>query len=246
MFFALLIFPLLGFSQSLETIIQKGHELAVVSVAVSPDSNYVATGSKDKSIKLWDRSTGREIRSFLGHEATVTSIEFTADGKYLISGGNDRAIRIWDVHSGNEVYHIATDDIVTDIAVDPKMKFFVVAGYGDSGYGDSATVYDLRSRKIMKKIPASADKGLGSGVDIAISPNGSWVGFGEDNRIVNLYDASDWKKVKTFEFGEGYCGSCGTRLAFSPDSKSMYLVANHGFLRKYDLSTFAIDRKSVV
>ena len=242
MFFVLLILPLLGFSQSLETIIQKGHELAVVSVAVSSDSNYVATGSKDKSIKLWDRSTGREIRSFLGHEATVTGIEFTADGKYLVSGGNDRAIRIWDVYSGNEVYHLATDGIVTDIAVDPKMKFFVVAGYNDSGYGDSATVYDLRSRKIVKKIPASADKGLGSGVDIAISPNGSWVGFGEDNRIVNLYDASDWKKVKTFEFGEGFCGGCGTRLAFSPDSKSMYLVANHGFLRKYDLSTFAITK----
>jgi len=242
LFFILLILPLLGFSQSLETIIQKGHELAVVSVAVSSDSNYVATGSKDKSIKLWDRSTGREIRSFLGHEATVTSIEFTADGKYLVSGGNDRAIRIWDVYSGNEVYHLATDGIVTDIAVDPKMKFFVVAGYNDSGYGDSATVYDLRSRKIVKKIPASADKGLGSGVDIAISPNGSWVGFGEDNRIVNLYDASDWKKVKTFEFGEGFCGGCGTRLAFSPDRQSMYLVANHGFLRKYDLSTFAITK----
>ena len=242
LFFVLLIFPFLGISQSLETIIQKGHELAVVCVAVSNDSNYVATGSKDKSIKLWERSTGREIRSFLGHEATVTSIVFTADGKYLISGGNDRAIRIWDVPNGNEIYHIRTSDIVTDIAVDPKMKFFVVAGYGDSGYGDSATVYDLRSRKIIKKIPTSADKGLGSGVDLSISPNGSWVGFGEDNRIVNLYETSEWKKVKTFEFGEGYCGGCGTRVEFSPDSKRMYLVANHGFLRKYDLSTFTITK----
>ncbi len=41
-------------SQStLETIIQKGHELAVVSIAISPDSNYAVTGSKDKSAKLW-------------------------------------------------------------------------------------------------------------------------------------------------------------------------------------------------
>ncbi|MDZ7649414.1 MAG: WD40 repeat domain-containing protein [Cytophagales bacterium] len=42
-------------SQSIETIIQKGHELAVLAVAVSPDSNYVATGSRDKSAKLWER-----------------------------------------------------------------------------------------------------------------------------------------------------------------------------------------------
>src|SRR5688572_14329133 len=95
---------------------------------------------------------------------------------------------------------------------------------------------------MIVKIPTSADKGLGSGVDVAISPNGKFVGFGEDNRVVNLYDASDWKKIKTFAFEEGFCGGCGTRLTFSPDSKSLYLVANHGFLRKYDLSNFAVTK----
>lgn len=233
--FLLIFFPLLSFSQTLETIIQKGHELAVVAVAISADSNYIATGSKDKSAKLWEMSTGREVRSFLGHEATVTSIEFTPDGKYLISGSNDKTIRVWEVYSGKEVYSIITPDIVTDVAIDPKMKFFVV-----SGYGDSATVYDFKSKKVITKIPASPDKGLGSGVDVAISPNGNWIGFGEDNRIVNLYQTSDWKKVKTFEFEEGYCGGCGTRIVFSPDNKSLYLVSNHGPLRKYDLASFKL------
>ncbi|HYI78711.1 MAG TPA: WD40 repeat domain-containing protein, partial [Chryseolinea sp.] len=41
--------PLLSMGQALETVVQKGHELAVVAVAISPDSNYVASGSKDKS-----------------------------------------------------------------------------------------------------------------------------------------------------------------------------------------------------
>lgn len=209
--FILIFFPIVSFSQALETIIQKGHELAVVTVAISADSNYIATGSKDKSAKLWQLSTGREVRSFLGHEATVTSIEFTSDGKYLISGSNDKTIRVWEVSTGKEVYSIVTTDIITDVAIDPKMKFFVVSGYGNSGYGDSTTVYDLKSKQIIIKIPASADKGLGSGVDIAISPNGNWIAFGEDNRTVNLYSTSDWKKVKTFGFEEGYCGGCGTR-----------------------------------
>ncbi len=89
--------PLLALCQSLETVVQKGHELAVVAVAISPDSNYIASGSKDKSAKLWEMSTGREVRSYLGHEATVTSLEFTADGKTLITGSNDKSIRFWDV-----------------------------------------------------------------------------------------------------------------------------------------------------
>lgn len=59
-------------AQSLETVIQKGHELAVTSIAISPDSNFIATGSRDKSAKLWELRTGREVRSFLGHELTVT------------------------------------------------------------------------------------------------------------------------------------------------------------------------------
>ena len=63
-------------SQSIETIIQKGHELAVIAVAISPDSNYVATGSRDKSAKLWQLSSGREVRSFLGHEGSVNSLDF--------------------------------------------------------------------------------------------------------------------------------------------------------------------------
>src|SRR3990170_4992564 len=235
------LFPFFSFSQSqIETVIQKGHELAVVTLAISPDSNYVVTGSRDKSAKLWEMSTGREVRSFLGHEATVTSLEFTSDGKWLISGSNDKSIRFWDIATGKENFVIHTPDIITDIGIDPKLIFFAVAGYGNSGYGDSVTIYDLNSKKEIKKISASADKGLGSGIDVAISPDGKLLALGEDHRTVNLYQTSDWSKVNTFQFEEGYCGGCGTRSAFSPDSKYLYYATNNGPIRKYDLNSFKL------
>src|SRR5688572_10981519 len=234
--------PLLLFGQSLETVVQKGHELAVVTVAISPDSNYIATGSKDKSAKLWETSTGREVRSFLGHQATVTSVEFSSDAKTLVTGSNDKSIRFWEVASGRELYAIQTDDIITDIAIDPLMKFFVVAGYGNSGYGDSITVYDFHTKSELKKIPASPDKGLGSGVDVAISPNGIYLAVGEDNRTANLYNTDDWSIVKTFPFEEGWCGGCGTRVLFGPDSKSLYTATHNGPVRKYALDSFKLVR----
>lgn len=86
----MLCLSLFSKSQSIETIIQKGHELAVIAIAISPDSNYVATGSRDKSAKLWELSTGREVRSFLGHEASVNSLGFSSDGKYLITSRADK------------------------------------------------------------------------------------------------------------------------------------------------------------
>src|SRR5690606_8518818 len=91
-------------AQTLETVIQKGHELAVLSVAVSPDSNFVATGSKDRSAKLWEISTRREVRSFLGHNASVTALDFSPDGSLLATGSNDKAVRVWEVRTGREVY----------------------------------------------------------------------------------------------------------------------------------------------
>ncbi|WP_276367134.1 caspase family protein [Chryseolinea sp. H1M3-3] len=236
----LICFPLLSYSQSLETVIQKGHELAVVTIAISRDSNYVATGSKDKSAKLWEMATGREVRSFLGHEATVTSLQFTPDGKTLITGSNDKSICFWEVLTGKRIYSIQTDDIITDLVIDPLQRFFVVAGYGNSGYGDSITVYDLATRNKIKRISASADKGLGSGVDLAISTDGGLLAVGEDNRTVNLYDTKNWRAINTFQFEEGWCGGCGSRSLFSPDNKNLYIASQHGPVRKYDLSSYTL------
>src|SRR5258708_10001826 len=72
-FFVLIAFSSRSAGQSIETVIQRGHELAVVAVAVSPDSNYVVTGRRDKSAKLWEVSTGREVPSFLCHDFLSTS-----------------------------------------------------------------------------------------------------------------------------------------------------------------------------
>src|SRR5258706_11946054 len=67
-FLVLLAFSFRSAGQSIETVIQRGHELAVVAVAVSPYSNYVVTGSRDKTAQIWEFSTGREVRSFFGHD----------------------------------------------------------------------------------------------------------------------------------------------------------------------------------
>lgn len=224
-------------AQNLETVIQKGHELAVVAVAVSPDSNFVATASKDKSIKLWELSTGREIRTFLGHEMTVSSIAFSSDGKFLLSGSYDKSTRLWDVTNGKALTILASEDVITDVAIDPKLRFFISAGYNRTGEQDSATVYDFKSRKVITKIPVNADEGRGYGVSVNISSDGEYVAFGEDNRVVTLYKTSTWQKHHTIEYKEGWCGGCATMSAFSPDNKSFFSASHNGTLQKYDLGS---------
>jgi len=69
--------------QSIETVIQTGHYAAVTAVAYSPDGKFAATGSADKTIKLWEVATGREIRSYLGNSGDITFLTFNQNGKYL-------------------------------------------------------------------------------------------------------------------------------------------------------------------
>jgi len=235
--FLLLILSVVSYAQSLETVIQKGHELAVVTVAVSPDSNFVATGSKDKSIKLWEINSGREVRSYLGHELTVNNVRFSPDGKLLISGSNDKTVRIWEVSTGKSVAVIQTEDYIFNVAIDPGMKYLVAGGYNDSGYPDSAMVFDFKTRRLLTRININSRS---TGVGISFSNDGKYLGFGEDNRIVNIYESGTWKRTHQFTYEEGWCGGCSTLMTFSPDSKFIYMASHNGPVKKYELASSKI------
>ena len=68
-------------------------------MALSPDGKILASGSSDKTIKLWDVATGREIRTLSGHTHWVNSVAFSPDGKILASGSWDGRILLWDVEA---------------------------------------------------------------------------------------------------------------------------------------------------
>ena len=74
----------------------QGHQSAVSSVAFSPDGKRIVSGSSDKTLRLWDATTGQSIGIPLtGHQAGVTSVAFSPDGKHLVSGSDDTTLRLW-------------------------------------------------------------------------------------------------------------------------------------------------------
>src|SRR5258708_32378236 len=73
----------------------KGHTLALASVDYSPHGRYLATGSYDRTAKIWDAATGTEVATLHVHPGTVEALRFSPHGKIPASGSQYRTERFW-------------------------------------------------------------------------------------------------------------------------------------------------------
>lgn len=77
-----------------------GHTDNVLSVAFSPDGKFLASGGKDRQVRIWELLTGTTVRILQGHHDKVHSVVFGPQGKRLISGSEDNTVKLWDSTSG--------------------------------------------------------------------------------------------------------------------------------------------------
>ena len=73
----------------------EGHLGEVLSVSYSPDGTKIISGSRDKTIKIWDANTGECLKTLEGHSSYVWSVAYSLDSKRIISGSADETIKIW-------------------------------------------------------------------------------------------------------------------------------------------------------
>jgi WD40 repeat protein len=87
-----------------ELLIFKGHTGYVKSVIYSSAGRRIASGSVDRTAKIWEADTGTELLTLTGHTADVNCLCFNRDDSRLATGSADRTVRVWDAHTGKEIH----------------------------------------------------------------------------------------------------------------------------------------------
>jgi WD40 repeat protein len=195
----------------------RGHTGAVTAVAFSPDDRLLASGSADRTIKLWDTATGKEVLSLRGHEKRVTCLAFSPDSKRLVSGGMDGAVKLWDTATGRELQSLEGHaEAVTAVAYSSDGRH-VVSGSRDK----TVRVWDADASRMTAGYQRHAPQPV-SGV--AFSPDGktvasvplSHVGLGGFTGEAVLWSASTGEEVLRLGGKRDW-----TSVAFSPDGKHL-------------------------
>jgi hypothetical protein len=206
---------------------------SLYGISFSSDSEKVAVGGADKSVRVFTLKDGKEVMKFDNHSDWVFGTTFLVDGKRMLSGGRDKAMKLIDVSNGQFI-----DDInkllegALCMARSPKEDTVV---YG----GDTGGVRIYKISENQGRTAANNDvnlikeyERLGGPVQaIAWSPNGTNIAVGGAAPEVRVYTAGkEGKRIATLKGHDGAVFA----IAFHPTTNWLAVGGFDGTLRIYD------------
>ncbi|MBK9015486.1 MAG: hypothetical protein IPM82_16265 [Saprospiraceae bacterium] len=173
-----------------------GHSGRILSIAFSPDGKYAASGSEDKSIRLWELADGKLIKAWEPYrdevrKAPVFGVEFGVGGKYLLcgaglTGSSIQSLEIGKV--GGDNLRVFVDPSVGLAAVQPPVAALAMSPVGEEVLSLTANnelkLWNLRTGKLVRTFAKQPEQIT----SLAISADGKWAYSGNSDGSVQRWD----------------------------------------------------------
>jgi WD40 repeat protein/serine/threonine protein kinase len=203
----------------------RGHTGWVISVALSPDGRQALSGSHDRTMRLWDVRTGREVHRFKDFGEWVEAVAFSPDGRQALSGCADHTMRLWEVATGQELKcfrgHTAG---VRAVAFSPDGRRAL-----SGGKDGTVRLWDATTGKEVRRF-----EGHGNQVEsVAFVPGGRQVLSGGWDQKLRLWDVETGHEVRQFE---GHTSGVES-VAVSDDGRLALSGGGDATVRLWDLES---------